>query len=224
MIDAYYNLFKKYDKNLFFKDGLEQIIYINEEAIENQWTTIIRKINNNETLFIRGYGRDSAGTNAFLVLYKHLFKNEHIRKDSTNNLEPTKVISHLTGYSKTLKRDRDDKIRIQNYQVSHLFGKTKNPLLFTSAWNIAFIPKYIDPFTGHETQGEYNQEFKTLFHEQNSLRFTKYILLYNDFVEENIHPYLEKALELTKLELLNSNINFNKFKLDAINELSKISF
>jgi len=38
MIDAYYNLFKKYDKNLFFKDGLEQIIYINEEAIENQWT------------------------------------------------------------------------------------------------------------------------------------------------------------------------------------------
>jgi hypothetical protein len=223
MIDAYCNLFKKYDKNLFFQDGLEQIIYINEEAIEKQWTTLIRKINNNETLFVRGYGRDSAGTNAFLILYKHLFKNENIKKDATNNLEPTKVISNLTGYSKTLKKDRDKMMRIQNYQVSHLFGKTKNPILFTAAWNIAFIPKYIDPFTGHETQGEYNKEFKSLFQEQNVLKFAKYINEYNEFVEENINPYLEKAFELTKLELLTSNINFNKFKLDAMNELSKIS-
>lgn len=209
MIDAYSKFFEKYDKNLFFKDGLGQIIYINDDLIEQQWETLIRKLSNNEKLFIRGYGRDSAGTSAFLILYKHLFKNENIRKDATNNIEPTKVITNLTGYSKTLIKDRDDLIRIQNYQVSHLFGRTKNPLLFTSAWNIAYIPKFIDPFTGHETQGEYNKEFKTLFMQQNKSRFAKYVSKYNDFVEKNINPKLDKAFKSTEMELSNSNINFD---------------
>jgi hypothetical protein len=222
MIDAYTNLFKKYDKDLFFKEGIEEIIYVNENQIDKNWKSLIEKLNNNEKLFIRGYGRDSVGTRAYFILYKHLFKNENIRKDSTNNIEPTKLISNLTGYSKTLKTDSYNKIRIQNYQVSHLFGRTKNPLLFTAAWNIAFIPKYIDPFTGHETQGEYNQAFKVLFKELITSRFIKYINEYNDFVEEFIDPYLEVAFELTNLDLKDSGINFNKFKSDAINELSKI--
>ena len=70
MIDSYSKFFEKYNKNSFFRDGLEQIIYVDDNSIEKQWHSIINKLNNNETLFIRGYGRDSAGTIAFLKLYK----------------------------------------------------------------------------------------------------------------------------------------------------------
>ena len=43
-----------------------------------------------------------------------------------------------------------------------MFGRTKNVFCFTAPWNIIFIPKLIDPFTGHEAKGEYVTEFQKL--------------------------------------------------------------
>jgi hypothetical protein len=222
MKDAYNNLFRKYNKDTFFKDSLEEIIYIDEIQINNQWKNTIDKLKNNQELFIRGYGRDAAGTKAYITLYKHLFNNDNIRKDPTNNDAPTKIITNLTGLNKTLKVDNGKQERIQNYQVSHLFGKTKNPLLFTAAWNIAYIPKYIDPFTGHETQGDYSAEFKVLFDKQNKTKFSTFIKEYNSFVDELIEPKIEEALRLTKIDLKGGEINLIKFESDARNELKKI--
>lgn len=96
MKDAYNLLFLKYSKDIFFNDGLENIIYINEMSIHEQWKEIMNKLMNNQELFIRGYGRDAIGTIAYMKLYKHLFNNENIKKDPTNNGMPTRVITSLT--------------------------------------------------------------------------------------------------------------------------------
>jgi hypothetical protein len=222
MKDAYDNLFKNYDKDKFFADSLEAIIYIDTNKIAINWQETLRKLNNDEELFIRGFGRDAKGTDAFLTLYKYLFSNNKIRKDPTNNNEPTKVITNLTGLNKKLNSDNETQQRIQNYQVSHLFGKTKNPLLFTAAWNIAYIPKYIDPFTGHETQGSYSTEFKKLFDEKNVGKFHDFINEYNLFVRENITPNLDKALKSTIKEFEHTVVNLRQFEIAARHELSEI--
>ena len=73
-----------------------------------------------------------------------------------------------------------------NYQVSHLFGRTKNPLLFTSPWNIAYIPKYLDPFTGHESQGIHSTEFKNIFNQLIAKKFEPYIQDYHNFIDEHV--------------------------------------
>lgn len=73
MKDAYDKLFEKYPKNQFFKDSFEQIIFVDFEKANENWTQQMNALLNNEKLFIRGYGRDAKGTEFFLKLYKNLF-------------------------------------------------------------------------------------------------------------------------------------------------------
>jgi hypothetical protein len=212
MKDAYDILFKSYQKDKFFQDGIEAIIYAEDSKIKSHWNEAKQKIIEGGEFFIRGFGRDENGTDAFLFLYKELFPKAIIKKDPTNNIKPTQIISKLTGFDKNIKADTSDLTRIQNYQVSHLFGKTKNPLLFTTPWNIAFVPKYLDPFTGHETNGEYSKEFKNIFNEFNKKSFKEYIEDYDNIVLKIIKPNLAKALNNTKEYLIAKNINDKKIK------------
>ena len=76
--------------------------------------------------------------------YANLLGNTHVEKDPTNNAVPHKLIQRTTE----LKRNSD----IFNYQVSHIWGHTKNIFMFEAPWNICYTPKIMDPFTGHETQ------------------------------------------------------------------------
>ena len=222
MKDAYDNLFKKYPKDDFFNDGIDQIIFIDSTALEQNWKVQKEKLFNNEELFIRGYGRNASGTQSFIRLYEILFQNNNIKKDGSNNNKGTQLIAKLTGLSKDAKSNEIGIERIRNYQVSHLFGRTKNPLLFTAAWNIAYIPKYLDPFTGHETRGIYKIEFKNLFDKKIKSLFRSYIEDYNSIIDIQILPFLEDALHKTKEELDLDDKIFDKFAKDARKELSKI--
>jgi len=85
----------------------------------------------------------------------------------------------MTGFSKT-KHSKYNRIR--NYQVSHIFGRTKNVFAFTAPWNIAYTPKLLDPFTGHEANGSMVKEFTTLFQKQAHVRFEKLIDDFNEIV------------------------------------------
>jgi hypothetical protein len=224
--DAYDILFKSYKKETFFKEGLAAIIYVEDSKINNFWNETKQKIRDGGEFFIRGFGRDENGTKAFFILYKELFPKATILKDPINNIKPTQIISKLTGLDKNIKADTKSLEKIQNYQVSHLFGKTKNPLLFTAPWNIAFIPKYLDPFTGHETRGEYSIEFKKIFNESNLKRFKKYIADYDNIVLKDIKPNFSKALDKTKKELISLNFDqkkINEFEKAALEQLDGIS-
>ncbi|OGO86193.1 MAG: hypothetical protein A2Y22_08780 [Clostridiales bacterium GWD2_32_59] len=104
-------------------------------------------------------------------MYKYLFKNNNVKKDPTNNSEPQKIISELTNYIRNEN--------IFNYQVSHIFGRTKNIFLFEAPWNIAFVPKVMDPFTGHESTGVLQKEYKEKFQSHASKLYAEFIEEYN---------------------------------------------
>jgi len=222
MRDAYDNLFKHIDKNNFFKTSLEDIIYIEPKKVQVQWNELQKDIFENRIIHIRGYGRDAKKTQYFITLYKHLFGNENVVKDSTNNAQPTKLIKCNTAFCKITEDGKNGKERIRNYQVSHLFGRTKNPLLFNCAWNIAYIPKYLDPFTGHETQGDYSFEFKNLILPHLKNEFGEYIAEYNEIVQSKILGRLDAAIAEARKELKINIKDFVRFEQDAKNELNII--
>jgi hypothetical protein len=182
MKDAYEDFFKKtsISKKQFFDFGLKEIIYArSDREVEKEWNDLKRRIVSNEQVFIRGFGRDAAGTKSYLLLYEKLFNNTNIEKDSTNNNAPTQLITRMTGYSKA----KNSKYKpIRNFQVSHVFGRTKNVYMFTAPWNIVYIPKIVDPFTGHEAKGSMVKEFTQLFQKQTYKKFSRYIDEFNKII------------------------------------------
>lgn len=189
MLDSYENFFSNHvNKETFFDFGLIETIYIPTSKVEEEWEKLKTRIKNNEDVQIRGFGRDAKGTDLFIDFYKNIFKNEKIIKDPTNNHYPRKLIETLTGYR--INKD------IQNYQISHIFGRTKNIFAFTAPWNIVFMPKILDPLTGHESKGKFVKEFQILFQKKSYTKYQSYIEDFNDIVtnkqlNEKIKVYIK---------------------------------
>ena len=113
-----------------------------------------------------------------------------------------------------LVRNRD----IYNYQVSHIWGHTKNVLMFEAPWNICYTPKIIDPFTGHETKGDLPERFQMEFIKFCTKKYQKYIIEYNNLIDS---CGIEEALK----EFCRQNrIEDDRFVADALVELSPIMF
>lgn len=216
IIDSYEQFMQTFDieKEKLYEFGINNTILPPMELVVQQWEDLKSRIYNNGIVAIRGYGRDAKGTELYTNLYKHLFNNDNVKKDATNNLEPQKIISKLTGY----KRNEN----LFNYQVSHIFGKTKNIFLFEAPWNIALVPKIIDPFTGHETKGIWPIEYQQKFYKYAHAIYADFITEYNQIVEDpklinGIKKYIEKLKELdgATREIL-------QFEKDVLNEISTI--
>lgn len=166
--------------------GLKEAIFIPEENVLKEWEDLKEKIyKGNDITSIRGYGREGKYTQLYLNLYKKVFGHANFKKDPSNNAEPKRIIQKLTGY----KVGKD----LQNYQISHVFGRTKNPFAFTAPWNIVFLPKIVDPFTGHESKGNLTVEFQKAFQEYTYLKYEKYILDFNA-ITNNLQPKIQKYL------------------------------
>jgi len=222
MRDAYDKLFVFIDRAEFFQNSIEDIIYIEQSISENLWSTLKYDVLNNNPVYIRGYGRDAKKTKYFIEFYKVLFDNNYVLKDANNNAQPTKLLKEYTDYCKVSKDGKNGKIKILNYQISHLFGKTKNPLLFNAPWNMAYIPKYLDPFTGHETQGKHSNEFKKLISSVLKDKLSYFIDDYNKIIDEFVSSRLEDALDQTRRNLRLTKKEFKRFEADCRLELQKI--
>ena len=160
MKDSYEIFFAEFNisKEQLFNFWLKETIYSPIDKAELAWKELKVNIHSNNEVYIRGFGREAKSTPIYIEFYKYLLNNSKVKKDPTNNAMPTKLISNLTGYSKQGNSCK----QIINYQVSHIFGRTKNLFAFTAPWNLAYVPKVIDPFTGHEAKGELVQEFSYL--------------------------------------------------------------
>ena len=102
------------------------------------------------------------------------------------------MLEKLTGYSK--KNSKLNK-ELRNYQVSHVFGRTKNALAFNAPWNIVYMPKLFDPFTGHESKGDITKKFTSELKKMTFLKFKNLIEEYNDIVEsDSFKIKIKKAL------------------------------
>lgn len=215
IIDSYQEFLIHFqiDRESFFEWGISATIFPPIDRVSLEWEDLKRRIFNNQTVYTRGYGRDAHGTQMYKDFYANLLGNTHVEKDPTNNAVPHKLIQRTTE----LKRNSD----IFNYQVSHIWGHTKNIFMFEAPWNICYTPKIMDPFTGHETQGIWPTEYQKLF-------LAKANELYSPFVDE--YNQILKSLDVNKklqeyISSLDSRSHAKElaqFSKDAASELSPI--
>jgi hypothetical protein len=112
---------------------------------------------------------------------------------------------------------------IRNYQVSHIFGRTRNVYAFTAPWNIAYVPKIIDPFTGHEATGQLINEYKIQFQNQSYTRFKTMIDEFNKIMGELLYKVDGYLMELEKLEKNIPSKNINELKKSIKDEFKQIN-
>jgi len=219
MRDSYIRFFSEghISKEQFFEFGLKETIYAPIDRAEREWASLKNRIANNEEVFIRGFGRDANGTHLYQELYQRLVGNSHVKKDPTNNAEPTKIIKELTGYSK--KKNANYEL-IRNYQVSHVFGRTKNVYAFTAPWNIVYMPKLLDPFTGHEAKGDMVDEYTILFQKQAYRQFPKLIDDFNEIISGS--DFKDKLSSC--LDELNEDDSFQSKDIEKLKKAVKNEF
>lgn len=85
-------------------------IYAPLDKAEQEWRKLKHRIQNNQPVYIRGFGSNSNGIHLFQDFYEEVCGNEHVTVDPTNNAIPTKIFTDLTGYSKS-PRARHAEIR-----------------------------------------------------------------------------------------------------------------
>ena len=226
MRDSYKIFFEHFNIEFesIIKFGVEiDTIYPDPNKVKTEWKNLISSVINNKQVYIRGYGRDAHGTDLYKKLYTILLGNDKVKKDSTNNAKPTQLLQKITSYSKTIKKDNERSKKISNYQVTHVFGRSKNPFLFTAPWNIVWKSKVLDPFTGHEAKGEYSEEYKKVFLTKTKEMYSDFIKEYNDLASHYFSPEkIDNAFEKMESNLTVDKKIFDKFKDDARNELKKI--
>ncbi|MGP4061463.1 hypothetical protein [Halobacillus sp. H74] len=217
MIDGYKMFMEKFNisDEQMIQFGIEETLTIPDHEVKSEWSILKENVyHGNNKVYVRGYGRDARGTEQYLKLYKELFGHNNFYKDPTNNAEPTKLLKRLTGYARQEKPSSKYK-RIRNFQVSHIFGKTKNPFLFTAPWNIVYVPKIMDPFTGHESKGELTEKFQKRFLSYFHSHFSDYIDDYNELMSD-LRPKVIRYLEEHKNEVS------EKFTVDALDQFDFI--
>ena len=200
-------------KDDLYQWGIESTIMPDLDAVADEWERLKERIFKNQTVYIRGYGRNAHGTQLYKDLYEAIFGNENVEKDPTNNNVPHRHIQQLTG----LRRNDD----VLNYQVSHIWGRTKNIFLFESPWNICYTPKLIDPFTGHETRGAWPEEYQKLFMAYAYSRYKTFIDDYNQLlIDYDIHNKINLYLQSIKSSI--AEREFTQFERDVHREFAPI--
>lgn len=192
MIDAYEILLSEYvSKDDFFKFGLEKTIYIPQNKIQKEWDTLKKNIASNKPVFIRGY-KNSTTMHIASDFYAKVFNFEQVKKDPSNTQNPSKIIEKLTGY----KKSKD----LKNYQLSSIFGRSRNAFMFTAPWNIVYIPSVLDPLLSSEAKSDLAKEYQTLFMKHSYEKFKPYIDEYNKMVsnhqfQKSIDEYFQKLFD-----------------------------
>lgn len=214
-MDSYIEFLKYFNITIdeFFKWGMEATIFPQEPKVASEWEALKERLFDGKQVYIRGYGRDAYGTWLYKERYSFLFNNSCIEKDPSNNMAPHKLIVRLTD--KKVNRE------IHNYQVSHIWGHTKNPLMFEAPWNICYTPKLFDPFTGHEAGGDLPVEYKRLFLAKAHELYQPYIDEYNELlIKYDVEKHIEEFLANLPDNL--SEKEKKQFKKNVRNELSPI--
>ena len=174
MIDSYEELIPEYiSKEEFFRFGLEKTIYIPDHKVKEGWNDLKAKIKANKPLFMRGV-KDAVGNQLFYEFYSRVLKNQQVKKDPSNTQAPTKIMEDLSGY----KKSKD----LRNYQLTTIFGRSKNILCFNAPWNIAYTPNILDPLLGIDARGELAQEYKKVFQRHCYEKFKPYINEFNEMM------------------------------------------
>lgn len=201
------------NKSRFYEWGINATIFPPIDKVAFEWDNLKKRIFNNEIVHIRGYGRDAHATDLYKNFYINLVGNTKIEKDPTNNLFPQEIIQRLTELTRNAN--------IYNYQVSHIWGHTKNVFMFEAPWNICYVPKIMDPFTGHETKGIWPDEYKKIFIERAYQLYGVFIEEYNQIMKK-LDVANKLQIYISSLKNTYSQKELFQFEKDAMKEFSFI--
>jgi hypothetical protein len=195
MKDSYEDFISHFgiSRDKFFEYGLQAMISVSTATTKAYWEKLVNDIANKNPVTIRSFGRNGKGSVYFqeFIHFALGIDIADIHIDPSNNTEPTRMLEEATGYHKE-GPTRD----IQNYQVSHIFGKVKNPYMFVNPWNVVWMPKLFDPFTGHESSTNWSLPFQEVLQKQIISQFRPFIVEYNDIMDSLNIP--EKILLFSK--------------------------
>ncbi len=218
--DSYQDFLSSFniDVDSFFNWGIDNAIFPDEKEIKKKWDDLVERITTGcDKVIIRGYGRNAKNTYLFIDMYKELFPLAKVQVDGTNNAKPKSNLESMTK----LKRNKN----IYNYQISHIFGDTKNIFMFEAPWNICYLPKIMDPFSGHEAKGLLPPKFQMMFQKKVARRYKKYIDAYCNIlskydVKDKMDQYFILLKEDSKY-LTDSEHRkiIDKFEKDAYSEI-----
>jgi hypothetical protein len=198
--DSYKRFFEKYSKKQeLFEFGIEDTILIEDkEKAHSEWQSLLKRIEEcDSNLYVRKFGKNGEGNEDLKKFYKEIFKI-NIKFEKNNNDKPTQMLYKCTNYRKNKTYINEKYKTIRNYQVSHVFEKTKNVYCFTAPWNLAFVPRIVDPFTGHESKGKYVDEFQKKFQKKFLKEFRERILEYNKIIRKkskDINFWIDKNIK-----------------------------
>lgn len=216
MNDAYHRFLTHFRISVdeLIQFGLSETVFPDATLVDRQWDECKRKLDRREDHWIRGYGRDALGTKLYERFYQILL-GLRVIKDPNNNYHPKRMLERVT---------RNSTKSMTNYQVSHIFGRTKNPVLFTAPWNIVWKPKVLDPFTGHETTGQLRDAYIKSYHEHVRVRYQKYLEDYERLREIYFQPdSITDALETMRRERLFGSLESKKrFEASVRHELGTL--
>ncbi len=201
------------DEPKIIEFGLNESIFMSPEKVSSQWAELKNKITNNNEVYVRNFGRIKSKQDKLLDFYKTILKIENVEWDPTNNTEPTRLIANILQ----LKKNRD----LFNYKVSHIWGKTINPYSFTAAWNIAYVPTVIDPFTGHESKSDLCAKFKVAFRKHAYNLYKKEIDDFNSIMttlSPAVYSYITKIESIKDVSIQ----HLNEFKEHLLNSFKPI--
>lgn len=205
-------------KQEFYDFGLKNTIFMPDDLIKEYWENLKHRVLTNQRVVIRGYGRDAKGTPIYIQFHEYVFNNTSIVKDGSNNSAPQSIVKKMTE----LERKKD----LLNYQVSHIFGMTRNALLFEAPWNIALVPKIIDPLTGHESNGNWAKEYQKQYFDVVFQKFSKYIEEYNQIMQDydcqsKIETFIDEEVPKITINELCKTYSSQKRKKDLIKSLQE---
>lgn len=113
-----------------------------------------------------------------------------VRKDPDGNQEPNKILSGNPKGPAT-------------YVCAHIFGRTKNPLLFTAKFNLCYIPEFFASWTD-DRKGQtssYRDEFRKEFYSKVFKDYGEIISEYNDCkIRKQVLRKLEDEIKKRKAE------------------------
>jgi len=207
MLDSYEALIPEYiSKEEFFRFGLEKTIYIPDEKVKQEWKSLKERIASNKPVFMRGLKENSTNL-LFFEFYHKVFKNAQARKDPSNTQSITKIIEDLSG----LKKSKD----LRNYQISSVFGRSRNIFAFNAPWNIVYTPNILDHLLGADARGSLAEEYQRVFFEHCFKKFRPYINEFNDILTDS---HLLRRFD----EHFHSLYNDSKYNKEAVTKFEEM--
>ena len=208
----------KIEKETFFNIGFKNIIGLNDELYQ-------KKVKEKAKLFFsekgeKIYYRENNGKlkEHYDIIRKEIFyEYECIESDDSKPIVKIVIDCLKKENNKSTKKINYINIKkeyLQDYDLTHLWDATQNPLLYSLPWNYYYMPKMIAPITDRNVRYDKDRVFLKRIMKTVIKKYKDEINLYNEFMknkEAELKKYYYEKI-LTDDNIKDNQTVLNSFK------------